>query len=169
CCSFGWGERRWSGRMHGACDSEPPCSVHAPACTMHAPDAGLSCPKMVSPAPSRRYIQLMTTAVAVPADTRQYAHRSPDAGHDALRSRDAHYDALRSRDRRFDGVFFVGVSSTGIYCRPVCTARRPLARNCTFFRTAAEAEGSGYRPCLKCRPELAPGRSLADASDRLAR
>ena len=82
---------------------------------------------------------------------------------------DARYEALRSRDRRFDGVFFVGVSSTGIYCRPVCTARRPLARNCTFFRTAAEAEGSGYRPCLKCRPELAPGRSLADASDRLAR
>ena len=117
----------------------------------------------------RRYIQLMTTAVTVSADTRQDAHRSPGAVNDAFRSRDAHYDALRSRDRRFDGVFFVGVSSTGIYCRPVCTARRPLARNCTFFRTAAEAEGSGYRPCLKCRPELAPGRSLADASDRLAR
>ncbi|HSK18393.1 MAG TPA: DNA-3-methyladenine glycosylase 2 [Longimicrobiales bacterium] len=82
---------------------------------------------------------------------------------------DARYTALSSRDRRFDGVFFVGVSSTGIYCRPVCRARRPQARNCTFFRTAAEAEGSGYRPCLKCRPELAPGRSLTDASDRLAR
>jgi AraC family transcriptional regulator, regulatory protein of adaptative response / DNA-3-methyladenine glycosylase II len=82
---------------------------------------------------------------------------------------DARYTALSSRDRRFDGVFFVGVSSTGIYCRPVCRARRPHERNCTFFRTAAEAEGSGYRPCLKCRPELAPGRSLTDASDRLAR
>jgi AraC family transcriptional regulator of adaptative response / DNA-3-methyladenine glycosylase II len=82
---------------------------------------------------------------------------------------DARYTALRSRDRRFDGTFFVGVSSTKIYCRPVCRARRPQARNCTFFRTAAEAEGSGYRPCLKCRPELAPGRSLTDASDRLAR
>ncbi|MGH7463654.1 MAG: bifunctional transcriptional activator/DNA repair enzyme AdaA, partial [Longimicrobiales bacterium] len=82
---------------------------------------------------------------------------------------DARYNALRSRDRRFDGTFFVGVSSTMIYCRPVCRARRPQARNCTFFRTAAEAEGSGYRPCLKCRPELAPGRSLTDASARLAR
>lgn len=82
---------------------------------------------------------------------------------------DIRYDALRSRDRRFDGTFFVGVSTTMIYCRPVCRARRPHARNCTFFRTAAEAESGGYRPCLKCRPELAPGRSLMDASDRLAR
>ena len=82
---------------------------------------------------------------------------------------DVRYDALRSRDRRFDGTFFVGVSSTKIYCRPICRARRPHARNCTFFRTAAEAESGGYRPCLKCRPELAPGRSRMDASDRLAR
>jgi AraC family transcriptional regulator of adaptative response / DNA-3-methyladenine glycosylase II len=82
---------------------------------------------------------------------------------------DARYTALKSRDRRFDGTFYVGVSSTMIYCRPVCRARRPQARNCTFFRTAAEAERNGYRPCLKCRPELAPGRSLTDASDRLAR
>ncbi|MBR9990633.1 MAG: DNA-3-methyladenine glycosylase 2 [Gemmatimonadetes bacterium] len=82
---------------------------------------------------------------------------------------DALYNALQSRDRRFDGTFFVGVSSTMIYCRPVCRVKLPLARNCTFFRTAAEAEGGGYRPCLKCRPELAPGRSLTDATDRLAR
>lgn len=86
-----------------------------------------------------------------------------------LMEQDVRYDALRSRDRRFDGTFFVGVISTMIYCRPVCRARRPQARNCTFFRTAAEAEGGGYRPCLKCRPERAPGRSLTDASDRLAR
>lgn len=82
---------------------------------------------------------------------------------------DARYDALHSRDRRFDGTFFVGVQTTMIYCRPVCRARKPQARNCTFFRTAAEAERGGYRPCMKCRPELAPGRSMADASDRLAR
>ncbi|HEX6308241.1 MAG TPA: DNA-3-methyladenine glycosylase 2 [Longimicrobiales bacterium] len=82
---------------------------------------------------------------------------------------EALYQALHARDRRFDGVFFVGVRSTMIYCRPVCRARRPHARNCTFFRTAAEAERSGYRPCLRCRPELAPGRSLTDASSRLAR
>ncbi|HEX2166748.1 MAG TPA: DNA-3-methyladenine glycosylase 2 [Longimicrobiales bacterium] len=81
---------------------------------------------------------------------------------------DARYDALLSRDRRFDGTFFVGVRTTMIYCRPVCRARRPQPRNCSFFRTAAEAERGGYRPCLKCRPERAPGRSLTDASDRLA-
>lgn len=82
---------------------------------------------------------------------------------------DARYDALHSRDRRFDGTFFVGVRTTMIYCRPVCRARMPQARNCTFFRTAAEAERGGYRPCMKCRPERAPGRSLVDAADRLAR
>lgn len=82
---------------------------------------------------------------------------------------EALYQALHSRDRRFDGVFFVGVRSTMIYCRPVCRARRPQPRNCTFFRTAAEAERSGYRPCLRCRPELAPGRSVTDASSRIAR
>lgn len=81
---------------------------------------------------------------------------------------DARYNALQSRDRRFDGTFFVGVGTTMIYCRPVCRARLPQARNCTFFRTAAAAERGGYRPCLKCRPELAPGRSLTDATSRLA-
>ena len=75
------------------------------------------------------------------------------------------YDALRSRDRRFDGVFFVGVTSTGIYCRPVCPSRTPLARNCRFFPLAATAQGAGFRPCLRCRPELAPAghRSAADS------
>jgi AraC family transcriptional regulator of adaptative response / DNA-3-methyladenine glycosylase II len=81
---------------------------------------------------------------------------------------DARYDALRSRDRRFDGTFFVGVRTTGIYCRPVCRARLPHARNCTFHDSAAAAERAGYRPCLRCRPELAPGRSLTDAHARLA-
>jgi AraC family transcriptional regulator of adaptative response / DNA-3-methyladenine glycosylase II len=81
---------------------------------------------------------------------------------------DTRYSALRARDRRFDGTFFVGVRTTGIYCRPVCRARLPQRRNCTFFDSAAEAESNGYRPCLRCRPELAPGRSLTDASGRLA-
>jgi AraC family transcriptional regulator, regulatory protein of adaptative response / DNA-3-methyladenine glycosylase II len=80
----------------------------------------------------------------------------------------ARYAALRARDRRFDGRFFVAVRTTGIYCRPVCRARLPLARNCTFHDTAAAAEREGYRPCLRCRPELAPGRSLTDAHARLA-
>jgi AraC family transcriptional regulator, regulatory protein of adaptative response / DNA-3-methyladenine glycosylase II len=81
---------------------------------------------------------------------------------------DARYTALRARDRRFDGRFFVAVRTTGIYCRPVCRARLPLARNCTFHETAAAAEREGYRPCLRCRPELAPGRSITDAHARLA-
>jgi AraC family transcriptional regulator, regulatory protein of adaptative response / DNA-3-methyladenine glycosylase II len=81
---------------------------------------------------------------------------------------DVRYSALRAHDRRFDGTFFVGVRTTGIYCRPVCRARLPLRRNCTFFDSAAAAEASGYRPCLRCRPELAPGRSLTDAAGRLA-
>uniref|UniRef100_UPI002FD7DD90 Ada metal-binding domain-containing protein n=1 Tax=Eggerthella sinensis TaxID=242230 RepID=UPI002FD7DD90 len=70
---------------------------------------------------------------------------------------DACYEALRANDARFDGLFFVGVSSTGIYCRSVCPAKLPKRENCTFFPTAAAAEAAGYRPCLKCRPELAPG------------
>lgn len=78
------------------------------------------------------------------------------------------YEALRSHDSRFDGKFFVGVRSTGIYCRPVCRVRLPKEENCTFFPTAAEAERAGYRPCLKCRPELAPGNSLLEASGDLA-
>ncbi len=81
---------------------------------------------------------------------------------------DARYRALHARDRRFDGVFFVGVSSTGIYCRPVCPARTPKRENCAFFDTAAAAESAGYRPCLRCRPERAPGRSRVDVRSRLA-
>lgn len=78
------------------------------------------------------------------------------------------YTAFKSKDARFDGRFFVGVSSTGIYCRPVCRARQPKIENCTFFSTAAEAENAGYRPCLLCRPELAPGSSITDATSVLA-
>jgi AraC family transcriptional regulator of adaptative response / DNA-3-methyladenine glycosylase II len=81
---------------------------------------------------------------------------------------DVRYHALRARDRRFDGTFFVGVRTTGIYCRPVCRARLPQAKNCAFYESAAAAERAGYRPCLRCRPELAPGRSLTDAHARLA-
>jgi AraC family transcriptional regulator, regulatory protein of adaptative response / DNA-3-methyladenine glycosylase II len=78
------------------------------------------------------------------------------------------YRALRAHDRRFDGRFFVGVQSTGIYCRPVCTARTPLQRNCHFFPSAAAAEARGFRPCLRCRPELAPGHAVVDAQRRIA-
>jgi AraC family transcriptional regulator of adaptative response / DNA-3-methyladenine glycosylase II len=81
---------------------------------------------------------------------------------------DVCYQALTARDARFDGRFFVGVSSTGIYCRPVCTVRVPKRQNCTFYPSAAAAESAGYRPCLRCRPELAPGNAAIDASARLA-
>ncbi len=69
------------------------------------------------------------------------------------------HSALRSRDRRFDGVFFTGVTSTGIYCRPICPTRTPLLANCVFFDDSIAALRAGFRPCLRCRPELSPARS----------
>jgi AraC family transcriptional regulator, regulatory protein of adaptative response / DNA-3-methyladenine glycosylase II len=81
---------------------------------------------------------------------------------------DAAYLALRTRDARFDGRLFVGVTSTGIYCRPVCRVRVPKRENCRFFGNAALAESNGFRPCLRCRPEQAPGLSLTDSSGVLA-
>lgn len=68
------------------------------------------------------------------------------------------YRALKSRDARFDGRIFVAVTSTGIYCRPVCPARPAKLENCRFFPSAAAAQQDGFRPCLRCRPETAPGR-----------
>jgi len=78
------------------------------------------------------------------------------------------YRALSTHDARFDGRFFVGVSSTRIYCRPVCRVRTPRADHCRYFQSAAAAEVAGYRPCLRCRPELAPGYASVDATERLA-
>ena len=79
------------------------------------------------------------------------------------------YQALRVHDARFDGRFFVGVATTGIYCRPVCPAKTPKRESCFFFPSAAAAESAGFRPCLRCRPELAPGNSSIEANARLAR
>ncbi|MEO5695722.1 MAG: Ada metal-binding domain-containing protein, partial [Burkholderiaceae bacterium] len=85
----------------------------------------------------------------------------------------AAYQVITARDARFDGRLFVGVTSTGIYCRPICRVRTPLRRNCRFFATPAQAEAAAFRPCLKCRPEIAPGAglpwSVMDASATLAR
>jgi AraC family transcriptional regulator of adaptative response / DNA-3-methyladenine glycosylase II len=78
------------------------------------------------------------------------------------------YRALAARDPRFDGVFFVAVTSTGIYCRPICPARRPREANTRFYSTAGEAEQAGFRPCLRCRPELAPGSAPVDDAQRVA-
>lgn len=77
--------------------------------------------------------------------------------------------ALDARDPRFDGIFFVGITTTRIYCRPVCPARLSYHDHRRFFDTAASAERAGFRPCLRCRPELAPGRALIDAVPNLAR
>lgn len=82
---------------------------------------------------------------------------------------DACYQALLARDARFDGLFFTAVRSTGIYCRPICAARTPGRNRVRFFTSAAAAESAGYRPCLRCRPELAPGLAPADAAGRTAR
>src|ERR671933_1052856 len=76
--------------------------------------------------------------------------------------------ALGARDARFDGIFFVGITTTGVYCRPVCPARVAYPNHRRFFESAASAERAGFRPCLRCRPELAPGRALIDAVPRLA-
>ena len=89
----------------------------------------------------------------------------------ALLADDGCYLALKARDARFDGRFFTGVTSTGIYCRPVCSVKTPKRENCRFFRHAAQAESAGFRPCLRCRPELAPHSvawSIQDASYILA-
>ncbi|TAG33703.1 MAG: helix-turn-helix domain-containing protein, partial [Polaromonas sp.] len=86
-------------------------------------------------------------------------------------SSDACYAAMTARDARFDGCFFTGVTSTGIYCRPVCSVKAPKRENCRFFSHAAQAESAGFRPCLRCRPELAPHSvvwSIQDASFILA-
>lgn len=79
------------------------------------------------------------------------------------------YRALGARDRRFDGVFFVGVETTGIYCRPICPARTPAKDRCVFFERSAQAEHAGFRACFRCRPELAPGLAPVDSISRLVR
>lgn len=70
---------------------------------------------------------------------------------------DTCYSAVKRRDPEFDGLFFTGVSSTGIFCRPVCSAVTPKPENCNFFFSASAALTAGYRPCMRCRPEAEPG------------
>src|SRR5258708_4696463 len=73
-----------------------------------------------------------------------------------LLDRRTYYRAFETHDARFDGRVFVGVTSTGIYCRPICPARAPKFENCRFFVSAAAAQEAGFRPWLRCRPEIAP-------------
>jgi AraC family transcriptional regulator of adaptative response / DNA-3-methyladenine glycosylase II len=114
-----------------------------------------------------RIIQRMTPAVPPPNSPAGTANLQSFSAPDA----DSCYLALQARDARFDGRFFIGVTSTGIYCRPICSVRVPKRQNCRFFGHAAQAEGAGFRPCLRCRPELAPQSlvwSFQDASSILA-
>src|SRR5207249_1530531 len=87
------------------------------------------------------------------------------SGHDTQRR---HLSARGTR-ARFDGLFFVGITTTGVYCRPVCPSRVATPQHRRFFASPASAEHAGFRPCLRCRPELAPGRAQIDAVPRLAR
>src|ERR1700674_5657696 len=77
------------------------------------------------------------------------------------------YRAIVARDRRFDGRFYVGITSTQIYCRPICTARPAKRENMRFYSNAAAAESGGFRPCVRCRPERGPGLAPVDAVSRL--
>ncbi len=81
---------------------------------------------------------------------------------------DVYERALNARDARFDGVFFVGITTTGIYCRPVCPSRFAASAHRRFFNSPAAAERAGYRPCLRCRPELAPGCAAVNVMQHLA-
>jgi AraC family transcriptional regulator of adaptative response / DNA-3-methyladenine glycosylase II len=73
---------------------------------------------------------------------------------------DACYRAIKARDARFDGRLFIGVKTTGIYCRPICPARTPKQTSCTFFANAAAAQEAGFRSCLRCRPECSPDLAI---------
>lgn len=77
--------------------------------------------------------------------------------------------ARAAKDARFDGLFFTAVRSTGIYCRPVCPAPTPKRRNVSYFPTAAAATAAGYRPCLRCRPELSPGQQASGSGEAVQR
>lgn len=84
-----------------------------------------------------------------------------------LPSRQVCKRARRSRDPRFDGLFSTAVTSTGIYCRPVCPAPAPRPENVTCYPSAAAAEAAGFRPCLRCRPELSPAHGAWRRGDEV--
>lgn len=88
---------------------------------------------------------------------------TPDSRHDLW------HDAVNRRDPSFDGVFLVAITSTRIYCRPVCPSRIARPENRRFFLTRAEAEAAGFRSCKRCRPELGMGETPLEAVPRLAK
>jgi AraC family transcriptional regulator of adaptative response / DNA-3-methyladenine glycosylase II len=86
-----------------------------------------------------------------------------------IANHEACYRASARRDARFDGRFYTAVTTTGIYCRPICPAPAAKREHCRFFQSAAAADAAGFRPCIRCRPELAPGSAGWDGSDRYVR
>lgn len=82
-------------------------------------------------------------------------------------TKDQYYAIIQAKDARFDGVFYTAVKTTGIYCRPICKVLPPRKENCTFYASPYLAEQAGYRPCLRCRPELAPRYSEFRQTDTL--
>lgn len=70
-----------------------------------------------------------------------------------------YYDALLTNDSKFEGIFYVGVKSTKVFCRPTCPARKPKMENCEFFKTAQEALLAAYRPCKRCKPLSYPNQT----------
>jgi AraC family transcriptional regulator, regulatory protein of adaptative response / DNA-3-methyladenine glycosylase II len=89
--------------------------------------------------------------------------------YDTLPPREVCLRAIAAKDHRFDGLFFIAVRTTGIYCRPVCPAPPPKPSNITFYPNAAAATAAGYRPCLRCRPELSPEARNAQLDDSVRR
>jgi methylphosphotriester-DNA--protein-cysteine methyltransferase len=89
----------------------------------------------------------------------QTKSNGPDSGPDKTWHR-----AVDTRDRSFDGTFFVAITTTRIYCRPICPSRLARPENRRFFLSRADAEESGYRACRRCRPELAPGQAPVDVA-----
>src|SRR6218665_1246594 len=154
-----WEVRRIVGRALGQPGPLPDWST-APVHRTNPPYPWLdACSHMSENNQCRRRPVLMMRPMTQP--------RQPACAPAADASDEGRYLALRARDARFDGHFFTGVTSTGIYCRPVCAVRTPRRDNCRFFTLAAQAERAGFRPCLRCRPELAPQAlrwSLQDAS-----
>lgn len=75
------------------------------------------------------------------------------------------YEAVITNDENYDGLFFYGVKSTGIFCRPSCPSKKPLAENLRFFKTAADAEAAGFRPCKRCRSDLLSYRPMAEIAE----
>ena len=80
-------------------------------------------------------------------------------------STDICQQARLARDARFDGLFFTAVKSTGIYCRPVCPAKAPAEAQVSYYFSSAAACAAGYRPCLRCRPDSAPGSAAWQGTD----